>query len=1073
MKKDIRSVLVIGSGGLSIGQAGEFDYSGTQAVKALKEEGIRVVLVNPNIATIQTSEDLADTVYFLPLSHSFLSRVIKKEQPDGILATFGGQVALNSAVSLHQRGTLARYGTRVLGTPIASIMDTEDRGRFVRKLKEIGVLTPRSKAVSSLAAAQRAAQAIGFPIMIRGAYALGGEGSRPIASEKELDDAVRIALASSPQILIEEYLEGWKEIEYEVMRDQYDNCITICNMENMDPLGIHTGESVVVTPSQTLTNEEYHFLREISIRTIRHLGIVGECNIQFALNPNKTLDYRVIEVNARLSRSSALASKASGYPIAFIAAKLALGYSLADLPNRITQKTSACFEPALDYIVVKMPRWDLNKFQGVAREVGSEMKSVGEVMAIGRTFEEVIQKACRMINTGMKGLIGNTISFPQSLAHELQRPTDRRIFAIAEALRSGMPVSRVARLTHIDPWFISAINNITTTARRLSAEPLSRNLLLTAKRQGFSDAQIASLSGSAESAVASLRKRFRIFPARKQIDTLAAEYPAQTNYNYLTYNASQDDAPASANRRKKILVLGSGPYSIGSSVEFDWCAVSAGKTLQEEGYECIMINSNPETVSTDYDVFHTLYFEELSKESVLEIVRKEKPEGVIISMGGQIPNTLALPLKQAGVRIIGTDPNSIDQAEDRHKFSKLLDRLDVDQPAWKEVTSLRAVKQFARTVGFPVIVRPSYVLSGSAMRVASTMEQLERYLSRASEISPDHPVVISKFITGAKEIEMDAVAYKGEVVAYAISEHIENAGVHSGDATLVFPAQKLYIETIRRIKRITRRIAHALAITGPFNIQYLAKDNEIKVIECNVRASRTFPFVSKVLRKNLISFATRAMISRTPPRRLSKSVFDLDYVGVKAPQFSFTRLRGADPLLGVEMMSTGEVACLDTNVGSAFLKALKAADPNLPLSAHQLFVCLAGMCGAKTEKLLPCITELQQRGVRFFSLPHVWEWLKRNGITTRKIFPPSSRRTPSFSSLLYRKTFSLVVAFSDEDASVDKQFIDHYRIRRMAVDHRVSLITNINCAVAYFDALLENAGDECEILPLDAYKAEG
>lgn len=1071
--KHPKKVLIIGSGGLSIGQAGEFDYSGSQAIKALKEEGIYTVLLNPNIATIQTSSGLADKVYLLPITKEYVTEVIKKERPDALLASFGGQIALNTAVELHRSGILEKHNVKILGTPIESVIDTEDRKRFVGRLNEIGVLSPKGYSVSTVNAALKASKSIGFPIMIRAAYALGGKGSKVVQNTAELKKAAEVALATSPQILVEEYLKGWKEIEYEVMRDKYDNCITICNMENFDPLGIHTGESIVVTPSQTLSNKEYHFLRSLSIKTIRHLGIVGECNIQFAFAPDRH-EYRVIEVNARLSRSSALASKASGYPIAFIAAKLALGHALPELPNKITEETSACFEPALDYVVVKMPRWDLKKFQNVSRTVGSEMKSVGEVMAIGRNFEEALQKACRMINTGKRGVVANGINI-EKLTSELTHPTDLRVFAIAQAMNRGFSVDKINRLTGIDRWFLEKIHNIVTTAallRKKKAKITSQDIL-TAKKQGFSDLQISHLAKISEDTVTKRRTKARIRPVVKQIDTLAGEFPAQTNYLYLTYNASENDATEKLmTKRPKgdVIVLGGGPYSIGSSVEFDWCCVTAGQTLQKEGHGCIMINSNPETVSTDYDVFDKLYFEELTRETILEIYHKEKPHGIIVSVGGQIPNNLALKLSNDGVNIIGTKPEFIDMAENRHTFSKLLDSIGVDQPAWKELSKLADVKNFAKKVGYPVLVRPSYVLSGAAMRVATDAKQLERFLSQAGDISPDHPVVVSKFITDAKEIEMDAVARDGELVGYAISEHIENAGVHSGDATLVFPAQKLYIETIRRIKSITREIAKALHINGPFNIQYLAKDNEIKVIECNLRASRTFPFISKVLGQNIIEFATHAMLGK-PVTKLDKSVFDLDHMGVKAPQFSFTRLRGADPLLGVEMMSTGEVACIDHSFHHAFLKAMAAADGALPTHIKKgLTIALSIRSEHKSDKLIEKLHELSSLGVQFCALPRTHSWLTKYKIKTTKLAVPGSNKKPAADSWLMDKKIDLVINIpEDQGSKPSTSYVDDYNLRRLTVDIGVSLITNIHCTLDYFDALVENTRSKPDILELEAY----
>ena len=912
----IKKVLLLGSGALKIGEAGEFDYSGSQALKAMKEEGITTVLINPNIATVQTSEGFADKIYFLPVTPYFVEKVIKKENPDGILLAFGGQTALNCGVELYRTGILERYNVEVLGTPVQAIMDTEDRELFVRKLDEIDVRTIKSEAVSSVADAREAASTLGYPVIVRAAYALGGLGSGFCDNEQELVALVEKALAFSPQVLVEKSLKGWKEVEYEVVRDRFDNCITVCNMENFDPLGIHTGESIVVAPSQTLSNEDYHWLRKLAIKIVRHIGIVGECNVQYAFDP-ESLDYRVIEVNARLSRSSALASKATGYPLAFVAAKLGLGYGLFDLKNSVTKETSAFFEPALDYIVCKIPRWDLGKFHGVRREIGSSMKSVGEVMAIGRTFEEAIQKGLRMIGQGMHGFVGNNQRDIPELEHALKEPTDKRIFAIAQAFFKGYTVERIHELTRIDRWFLYRLQNIIDTARELHGyddlDSLPEPLLRQAKEQGFSDFQVArevlkdgmTDAENANLLVRSLRKRLGVLPVVKQIDTLAAEYPAQTNYLYLTYNGRENDVNYLHDHRS-IVVLGSGAYRIGSSVEFDWCSVNALLTVKKEGWRSVMINYNPETVSTDYDICDRLYFDELTFERVMDILDLEQPHGTILSVGGQIPNNLATRLDEQGVNILGTTAKSIDNAEDRNKFSAMLDRLGVDQPRWRELTSMEDINSFIEEVGFPVLVRPSYVLSGAAMNVCYNQEQLTRFLRLAANVSKKHPVVVSQFISGAKEIEMDAVAKDGDIVAYAISEHIEYAGVHSGDATIQFPPQKLYVETVRRIRRISRQIASALEISGPFNIQFLAKNNDIKVIECNLRASRSFPFVSKVLKINLIDLATRVMLG-LDVEKPGKNAFDLDYVGIKASQFSFSRLQGADPVLGVDMASTGAV----------------------------------------------------------------------------------------------------------------------------------------------------------------------
>ena len=941
-KNKIQKVLLLGSGALKIGEAGEFDYSGSQALKAMREEGIRTVLVNPNIATVQTSEGIADEIYFLPVTPFFIEKVIEKERPQGILLAFGGQTALNCGVALHQSGVLEKYNVEVLGTPVEAIMNTEDRDLFARKLDEISVKTIQSHAVETTEDARRAAQELGYPVIIRAAYALGGLGSGFCDNEAELDELCSKAFAFSPQVLVEKSLKGWKEVEYEVVRDCYDNCITVCNMENFDPLGIHTGESIVVAPSQTLTNNEYHKLREIAIRIVRHIGIVGECNVQYALDPESE-DYRVIEVNARLSRSSALASKATGYPLAFVAAKLGLGYGLFELKNSVTRTTPAFFEPALDYVVCKIPRWDLGKFHGVSRELGSSMKSVGEVMAIGRTFEEAMQKGLRMIGQGMHGFVGNnTKEIPaDELDKALKAPTDTRVFAISQALHSGYTIEQIHALTKIDCWFLDKLQSIVRTSQRLgevaAIDKLPYELLLRAKRQGFSDFQIARFvladkgvkAGDKEAlAVRSQRKQLGIIPVVKQIDTLAAEYPAETNYLYLTYSGTHSDINYEGDGRS-VVVLGSGAYRIGSSVEFDWCGVNALQTIREQGYRSVMINYNPETVSTDYDITDRLYFDELTFERVLDILDLETPRGVILSTGGQIPNNLALKLHSQRIPILGTQAEDIDNAEDRHKFSAMLDELGIDQPRWQELTSLSDIDQFIAEVGFPVLVRPSYVLSGAAMNVCSNQEELYRFLELAADVSKEHPVVVSQFIEHAKEVEIDAVAQRGEIVAYAISEHIEFAGVHSGDATIQFPGQKLYVETVRRIKRISRQIAEALHISGPFNIQFLAKGNEIKVIECNLRASRSFPFVSKVLKINFIELATRIMLGQRVEKP-NKSAFDLDYVGIKASQFSFARLQKADPVLGVDMMSTGEVGCLGDDTNEAVLKSMLSVGYRIP-----------------------------------------------------------------------------------------------------------------------------------------------
>ncbi|MGA2363194.1 MAG: carbamoyl-phosphate synthase (glutamine-hydrolyzing) large subunit [Candidatus Aminicenantales bacterium] len=1045
-------VLILGSGALKIGEAGEFDYSGSQAIKALKEEGLEVVLVNPNIATIQTSEHLADRVYFLPVTPYFTEQVIAREKPDGILLSFGGQTALNCGVALSRSGVLRKHKVPVLGSPMEAIEKTEDRELFNRALAQCRLKTPRGIAVRTVEAGLRAAGSIGYPVMARVAYALGGKGSGMSATPRELREALRKAFASAPQVLIEEYLAGWKEIEYEVVRDRADNCITVCNMENFDPMGIHTGESIVIAPSQTLTNEEYHRLREISIRTVRHLGIVGECNIQFALNPRNG-DYRIIEVNARLSRSSALASKATGYPLAFIAAKLVLGHLLPDLPNSITRVTSACFEPALDYLVVKIPRWDLKKFGRVSKKIGSEMKSVGEVMAVGRSFEEAIQKAARMLQIGMYGLVTNENYSFENLEKELRHPTDERLFGIAEALKKGMAVQRIHELTRIDRWFLYKIKNIVDCEAKLRARKLGGlppDLLLEAKRKGFSDKQIALLSGSTETRVRRKRKQVGIVPAIKQIDTLAAEYPARTNYLYVTYNGREDDVSFRNGRggSKKVMVLGSGSYSIGSSVEFDWCCVNAALALKKMGFTTLMVNYNPETVSTDYDICDRLYFDELSFERVLDIYEKEKPLGILLSMGGQIPNNIALKCHRAGMRVLGTPPASIDRAENRYKFSKLLDELGVDQPEWKELRSPREAKTFSRSIGYPVLIRPSYVLSGAAMSIVFNERFLDRYLHKASLVSPEYPVVISKFIMNAKEIELDAVADRGEVIASAIIEHVENAGVHSGDATMVLPPQKLYIETIRRIREIGREIAGALRITGPFNIQFIAKDNEIKVIECNLRASRSFPFVSKVARTNFIELAVAAMMGQ--PVRNRKTTLDLNYVGVKAPQFSFSRLKGADPTLGVEMASTGEVACLGDDIHEAFLKALLSAGFRFPRKNVLLTI------GGETSKhrFLDPARKLHALGLHLYATEHTSNFLRENGIPNTRLFKVHERRGPNIRDYIAGRKIDFVISIPNPGKRVE--FDSDYRLRRMAVDFSIPILTNLQVADLFVNAIADH-----------------
>ncbi|MFB0509851.1 MAG: carbamoyl-phosphate synthase (glutamine-hydrolyzing) large subunit [bacterium] len=1056
MIKRIKKVLVLGSGALKIGEAGEFDYSGSQAIKALREEKIEIVLINPNIATVQTSKDFADKIYFLPVNPYFVKKVIAKERPDGILLTFGGQTALNCGVELAKTGVLKKYRVRVLGTQIDAIIKTEDRALFKQGLSSIGVKVPHSIALKNPESALKAADRIGFPIIVRAAYSLGGKGSGIAKDRNQLELIVKRALAHTPQILIEEYLCGWKEVEYEVVRDIFNNCITVCNMENFDPLGIHTGESIVVAPSQTLTNQEYHFLREISIRVIKHFKIVGECNIQFALAPDE-LDYRVIEVNARLSRSSALASKATGYPLAYIAAKLALGYSLIELKNPITKVTTACFEPALDYIVTKVPRWDLGKFQRVTPEIGTEMKSVGEVMAIDRTFEASIQKATRMLNIGIYGLVGNKTQFNQ-LIKKIRYPTDKRLFVLMDGLKNGLPIEKINQWSGIDKWFLYKLKNVISCEKELRKYRLAqipKELLLRAKKLGFSDKQIAMLIGDGdELKVRNLRKKSGVLPVVKQIDTLAAEWPAQTNYLYLTYNGTEHDIKFDLNN--SVLVLGSGAYSIGSSVEFDWCGVNAVQSLKKLGYNTIMINFNPETVSTDYDICDRLYFEELSLERVLDIYDIEKPLGVIIATGGQIPNNLALKLHKVGVRILGTSPLSIDRAEDRRKFSRLCDQLDIDQPAWKELKTADAAQHFAKSIGYPVLVRPSYVLSGQAMSVAFKGSELKRYLHKAASVSEETPVVISKFITNAREIEIDAVANKGELVIWVINEHVENAGVHSGDATMVIPPQKTYLETIKRIKEIARKIAWALKITGPFNIQFLAQHNEIKVIECNLRASRSFPFVSKVSGINFIDLAVRSIMNRPVPQ-LERSVLELDYVGVKAPQFSFFRLRGADPILSVEMASTGEVACLGSDLEDAFLKSIIATGFDLP--KENVLVSIGG--DENRYYLLNSISLLKEHGFNLFATDHTSKFLTRHGIKNQLIYKAHQIKEPNIITYLSNQKLDLIICIPDQ---FDKKLLrDEYIIRRNAVDFSVPLLTNCQLTKLFVEAVIKKDLNQLEI----------
>ena len=1073
LQKKYRKVLLLGSGALKIGEAGEFDYSGAQALKALREEGVESILLNPNIATVQTSEGMADRIYFLPVTPDFVERVIERERPDGILLAFGGQTALNCGVELYRSGVLERYGVDVLGTPVQAIMDTEDRELFVEKLNQIDVRTISSEAVENVDAALEVANRLGYPVIVRAAYALGGLGSGFCDNDSQLRELVEKALSFSPQVLVEKSLRGWKEVEYEVVRDRYDNCITVCNMENFDPLGIHTGESIVVAPSQTLSNDDYHFLRSLAIKIIRHIGIVGECNVQYAYDP-ESMDYRVIEVNARLSRSSALASKATGYPLAFVAAKLALGFGLFELTNSVTQCTSAFFEPALDNVVVKIPRWDLGKFHGVDRHIGSSMKSVGEVMAIGRTFEEALQKGLRMIGQGMHGFTGNRPSVVDDIEGALKSPTDRRVFVIADAMEHGMTVDRIHELTKIDRWFLYKLRNIVDTTSELrgfnNLEAVPENLIRKAKEQGFSDFQIArailkSEMGCAESAVLSvrnLRKTMGIVPVVKQIDTLAAEYPAATNYLYLTYNGYQNDVEYTGDHRS-VVVLGSGAYRIGSSVEFDWCSVNALLTARKAGWRSVMINYNPETVSTDYDMCDRLYFDELTFERVMDILELENPHGIILSVGGQIPNNLATRLDSQGVNILGTSASCIDRAEDRHKFSAMLDSLGIDQPRWRELTSFDDIDDFVAEVGFPVLVRPSYVLSGAAMNVCSNPDELRRFLQLAADVSKQHPVVVTEFVQYAKEIEMDAVAENGQIKAYAISEHVEFAGVHSGDATIQFPPQKLYVETMRRIKKISAKIASALQISGPFNIQFLAKNNDIKVIECNLRASRSFPFVSKILKINFIDLATRVMLGM-PVERPAKSAFDLDYVGVKASQFSFSRLGGADPVLGVDMASTGEVACIGDDTNEAILKSLLAVGLRVPKKA----VLLSTGTPKQKADMLEAAHMLHRAGLTIYATGGTCQFLHENGIPAIKVYWPSTPDSkPQALDLLHNREVDLVVNmprnFTGTELSNGRQ------IRRAAIDLNIPLLTNSRLASAFIRAFTTIPVDKLEIKSWQEY----
>ena len=1068
MDKNIKKVLVLGSGALKIGEAGEFDYSGSQALKALREENVETVLINPNIATVQTSEGVADKIYFLPVTPYFVEKVIAREKPDGILLAFGGQTALNCGVQLYEQGILEKYNVQVLGTPVRAIMDTEDRELFVKKLDQIDVKTISSVAVSDTKGALKAAKELGYPVIVRAAYALGGLGSGFCDNDTELKELTEKAFNYSSQLLIEKSLKGWKEVEYEVVRDKYDNCITVCNMENLDPLGIHTGESIVVAPSQTLTNSEYHRLRELAIKIVRHIGIVGECNVQYALHPESE-DYRVIEVNARLSRSSALASKATGYPLAFVAAKLGLGFGLFDLKNSVTKTTTAFFEPALDYVVVKIPRWDLGKFSGVSKQIGSSMKSVGEIMSIGRTFEEAIQKGLRMIGVGMHGFVENKELKIDDIDKELKEPTDQRIFVVSKAFRQGYTVDQIHDLTRIDRWFLYKLRNIVDTAELLEKfnhkemDPKSFNSLLRlAKQQGFSDFQIAralykdKANESSSLAIRNYRKDNGITPVVKQIDTLAAEYPAHTNYLYLTYNGEENDVEYTGDHNS-VIVLGSGEYRIGSSVEFDWCSVNALNTVRKEGYRAVMINYNPETVSTDYDMCDRLYFDELSHERVLDIIDLENPHGVILSVGGQIPNNLAIKLDNAGVNILGTSAKDIDNAEDRHKFSSMLDRMKIDQPKWKELTTLNDIYKFVEEVGFPLLVRPSYVLSGAAMNVCSNNSELERFLTLATEVSSKYPVVVSEFIEDAKEIEMDAVAQNGELIVYAISEHVEFAGVHSGDATILFPAQKIYVQTVRRIKRITREIAKALNITGPFNIQFLAKDNDIKVIECNLRASRSQPFVSKVLKINFIELATKVMLN-VDVDKPEKSAFDLDYVGIKAPQFSFTRLQKADPVLGVDMASTGEVGAIGAHFDDALLASMLSVGYRIP---EKNIMVSSGGTKSKVDLLDACRL-LKKNGYNLYATGGTQKFLEENGVeSTFVAWPDDQDASLRVDDMISEKKFDLIINIPKN--LTERELTNGYRIRRGAIDYNIPLITNARLASAFIKAFCRITQNDIEI----------
>jgi len=1057
-----KKVLILGSGALQIGQAGEFDYSGSQAIKALKEDGVTSILINPNIATIQTSEGFADKVYFIPITFEPVVRVIEKEKPDSILLQFGGQTALNVGVELFEKGTLNKFNIKVLGTPVEAIIDTEDRFLFSKKCAEIGLKVALGKTAKNVEEAVSVAEGIGYPVMVRIAYALGGLGSGIVDNKTELIQKAEKAFKFTNQILIEESLAGWKEVEYEIVRDKFDNCITICSMENIDPMGIHTGDSIVIAPVQTLTAKENFNLRSIGIKLIRHIGVIGECNIQYALDPNSD-DYRIIEVNARLSRSSALASKATGYPLAFIATKLALGYALNEIENNITQQTSACFEPALDYVALKFPRWDLQKFQQVSTQLGSEMKSVGEVMSLGRSFEEVLQKSIRMLDVGLDGFVCNNLHF-DDLEKELSEPTDKRNFAIAEALLNNYSIDRIHRLTKITKWFLYKMKNIVDNEERIKNKPLGKidkAMMTEAKQNGFSDKQIGILTNADHNVVRNYRKELGVVPVVKQIDTLAAEYPAQTNYLYLTYHGIDNDIELAQN--DQVAVLGSGPYRIGSSVEFDWCCVTAVNSINRSGKKSIMINCNPETVSTDYDICDKLYFEELTLERVLDIFDKEKPEGVIVSTGGQVPNNLAMKLHKEGIHILGTSPKQIDNAESRHKFSQILDKIGVDQPEWEEVTTLKAAMSFSKKVEFPVLIRPSYVLSGAAMSIVLSEDELELYLKKATELNTEHPVVISKFITDAKEIEVDAVANKGELFCYAIAEHVENAGVHSGDATIVLPPQRTYLETMRRVKLITKQIAKELEISGPFNMQFIAKDNDVKVIECNLRASRSFPFVSKTLKINFIDIATRLMLGEKVSK-IDKSSFDLDYVGVKASQFSFTRLKGSDPVTGVEMSSTGEVACLGDDFNEAFLKSMLSTGKRIPRKAVLLST---GTLKNKAELLEDLIT-LKEMGLKFYGTEGTAKYYKMNNLDVEILYRPFDNKEPAILTYLNDEKIDLVINIPKTAEKVELE--SDYIIRRKAVDLNIPLFTNVQAIKRFIKSMEQYKSEDLKIKSWDEYE---